>query len=222
VRAAGIAEHQYRVQLIKDKSVSKPWVLGLTGGIGSGKSAAADAFVELGIEAVDADHAARWVVEPGRPALEKIVDRFGDAILLADGQLNRATLREHIFAEPEQRQWLEQLLHPLIRAEIQQFLAAAQSPYAILVSPLLIESGQHKIVQRVLVVDVPSEVQMARALQRDQVSEAQLRAIMQAQLERDERLKYADDVLCNAADKATLQREVARLHDYYLTLKGGQ
>jgi len=202
--------------------VSKPWVLGLTGGIGSGKSAAADAFVELGIEAVDADHAARWVVEPGRPALEKIVDRFGDAILLADGQLNRATLREHIFAEPEQRQWLEQLLHPLIRAEIQQFLAAAQSPYAILVSPLLIESGQHKIVQRVLVVDVPSEVQMARALQRDQVSEAQLRAIMQAQLERDERLKYADDVLCNAADKATLQREVARLHDYYLTLKGGQ
>jgi dephospho-CoA kinase len=197
-------------------------VLGLTGGIGSGKSAAADAFVELGIEAVDADHAARWVVEPGRPALEKIVDRFGDAILLADGQLNRATLREHIFAEPEQRQWLEQLLHPLIRAEIQQFLAAAQSPYAILVSPLLIESGQHKIVQRVLVVDVPSEVQMARALQRDQVSEAQLRAIMQAQLERDERLKYADDVLCNAADKATLQREVARLHDYYLTLKGGQ
>ncbi|MCK9535060.1 MAG: dephospho-CoA kinase [Pseudomonas sp.] len=202
--------------------MSKPWVLGLTGGIGSGKSAAADAFVELGIEAVDADHAARWVVEPGRPALEKIVDRFGDAILLADGQLNRATLREHIFAEPEQRQWLEQLLHPLIRAEIQQFLAAAQSPYAILVSPLLIESGQHKIVQRVLVVDVPSEVQMARALQRDQVSEAQLRAIMQAQLERDERLKYADDVLCNAADKATLQREVARLHDYYLTLKGGQ
>ena len=202
--------------------MSKPWVLGLTGGIGSGKSAAADAFVELGIEAVDADHAARWVVEPGRPALEKIVDRFGDAILLADGQLNRATLREHIFAEPEQRQWLEQLLHPLIRAAIQQFLAAAQSPYAILVSPLLIESGQHKIVQRVLVVDVPSEVQMARALQRDQVSEAQLRAIMQAQLERDERLKYADDVLCNAADKATLQREVARLHDYYLTLKGGQ
>ena len=202
--------------------MSKPWVLGLTGGIGSGNSAAADAVVELGFEAVDADHAARGVVEPGRPALEKIVDRFGDAILLADGQLNRATLREHIFAEPEQRQWLEQLLHPLIRAEIQQFLAAAQSPYAILVSPLLIESGQHKIVQRVLVVDVPSEVQMARALQRDQVSEAQLRAIMQAQLERDERLKYADDVLCNAADKATLQREVARLHDYYLTLKGGQ
>ena len=202
--------------------MSKPWVLGLTGGIGSGKSAAADAFVALGIEAIDADHAARWVVEPGRPALEHIVDRFGDDVLQADGQLNRAALREHIFAEPEQRQWLEGLLHPLIRAEIKQFLAAAQSPYTILVSPLLIESGQHQIVQRVLVVDVPAEVQLTRALQRDQVSEAQLRAIMQVQLKRDERLQYADDVLCNVADKAALQQEVARLHDYYLTLKGGQ
>lgn len=202
--------------------MSKSWVLGLTGGIGSGKSAAADAFVALGIEAIDADHAARWVVEPGRPALEHIVDRFGDDVLQADGQLNRAALREHIFAEPEQRQWLEGLLHPLIRAEIKQFLAAAQSPYTILVSPLLIESGQHQIVQRVLVVDVPAEVQLTRALQRDQVSEAQLRAIMQVQLKRDERLQYADDVLCNVADKAALQQEVARLHDYYLTLKGGQ
>ena len=202
--------------------MSKPWVLGLTGGIGSGKSAAADAFVELGIEAIDADHAARWVVEPGRPALEHIVERFGADVLQADGQLNRAVLREHIFAEPEQRQWLERLLHPLIRAEIDQFLAAAQSPYAILVSPLLVESGQHEVVQRVLVVDVPTEVQLERALQRDQVSEEQLRAIMQVQLKRDERLQYADDVLCNAADKAALQKEVARLHDYYLTLKGGQ
>ena len=202
--------------------LNKPWVLGLTGGIGSGKSAAAEAFAELGVETIDADHAARWVVEPGRPALTKIVDRFGDAVLLADGQLNRAVLRERIFTEPEQRQWLEALLHPLIRDEISQFLNAAQSPYAILVSPLLIESGQYKVVQRVLVVDVPSELQIARAVQRDQVSEEQLRAIMQAQLQRDERLKFADDVLCNAADKTALQREVQRLHDYYLTLKGGQ
>lgn len=202
--------------------MNKPWVLGLTGGIGSGKSAAAEAFAALGIATIDADHAARWVVEPGRPALAKIVDRFGHDILLDDGQLNRAALRERIFSEPEQRQWLEALLHPLIREEIQQFLAAAQSPYAILVSPLLIESGQYQMVQRVLVVDVPSELQMARALQRDQVSEAQLRSIMQAQLARDERLKHADDVLCNAGDKAALEREVQRLHDYYLTLKGGQ
>ena len=120
-------------------------MLGLTGGIGSGKSAAAEAFAQLGIETIDADHAARWVVEPGRPALAQIVDRFGRAMLLDDGQLNRAALREHIFAEPEQRQWLETLLHPLIRAEIVQFLNAAQSPYTILVSPLLIESGQYKM-----------------------------------------------------------------------------
>jgi len=202
--------------------VGKPWVLGLTGGIGSGKSAAADAFAELGVATVDADHAARWVVEPGRPALSKIVDRFGKGILLEDGQLNRAALRERVFAEPEQRQWLEELLHPLIRDEIQQFLAAAQSPYTILVSPLLIESGQYKTVERVLVVDVPTELQLARALQRDQVPEAQLRAIMQLQLERDERLKYADDVLCNAGDKAALYEKVGRLHEYYLSLKGGQ
>ena len=202
--------------------MGKPWVLGLTGGIGSGKSAAADAFAELGVATVDADHAARWVVEPGRPALSKIVDRFGKGILLEDGQLNRAALREHVFAEPEQRQWLEELLHPLIRDEIQQFLAAAQSPYTILVSPLLIESGQYKTVERVLVVDVPTELQLARALQRDQVPEAQLRAIMQLQLERDERLKYADDVLCNTGDKAALYEKVGRLHEYYLSLKGGQ
>lgn len=202
--------------------MNKPWILGLTGGIGSGKSAAADAFAALGIETIDADDVARWVVEPNRPALAKIVERFGAAVLLADGSLNRAVLREHIFAAPEQRQWLEGLLHPLIRAEITRFLAAAQSPYAILVSPLLIESGQYKIVQRILVVDIPSELQMARALQRDQVSETQLRAIMQAQLDRDERLTYADDVLCNRGDKATLQAEVLRLHNYYLTLKGGQ
>ncbi|HZJ94408.1 MAG TPA: dephospho-CoA kinase [Thiopseudomonas sp.] len=202
--------------------MSKPWVLGLTGGIGSGKSAAADAFAQLGIEVIDADHAARWVVEPGRSALVKIVDRYGDAILLDDGQLNRAALRERIFADPEQRQWLEGLLHPLIRAEIKQFLDSAQSPYAILVSPLLIESGQYKNVQRVLVVDVPPELQLARAMQRDQVSEEQLQAIMQAQLKRDERLKHADDVLSNAADKVALQREVLRLHNFYLTLRGGQ
>lgn len=197
-------------------------MLGLTGGIGSGKSAAADAFAQLGIEVIDADHAARWVVEPGRSALVKIVDRYGDAILLDDGQLNRAALRERIFADPEQRQWLEGLLHPLIRAEIKQFLDSAQSPYAILVSPLLIESGQYKNVQRVLVVDVPPELQLARAMQRDQVSEEQLQAIMQAQLKRDERLKHADDVLSNAADKVALQREVLRLHNFYLTLRGGQ
>ncbi len=132
--------------------MTQPWILGLTGGIGSGKSAAAEHFISLGVHLVDADHAARWVVEPGRPALAKIVERFGDGILLPDGQLDRAALRERIFQAPEERRWLEQLLHPLIGAEIVQYLARAESPYAILVSPLLVESGQRQMTQRVLVV----------------------------------------------------------------------
>ena len=127
--------------------MTQPWILGLTGGIGSGKSAAAEHFISLGVHLVDADHAARWVVEPGRPALAKIVERFGDGILLPDGQLDRAALRERIFQAPEERRWLEQLLHPLIGAEIVQYLARAESPYAILVSPLLVESGQRQMTQ---------------------------------------------------------------------------
>ena len=124
-------------------SSSRPWILGLTGGIGSGKSAAAEHFAALGVHVVDADHAARWVVEPGRPALAKIAEHFGDAVLQADGQLDRSALRSLIFSDPELRRWLEALLHPLIREEIALNLAQAKSPYAILVSPLLIESGQY-------------------------------------------------------------------------------
>ena len=116
---------------------SKPWILGLTGGIGSGKSAAAEHFAALGIHVVDADHAARWVVELGRPALASIAEHFGAQVLQADGQLNRGALRHLIFTDPEQRRWLEALLHPLIREEIANNLAQAKSPYAILVSPLL-------------------------------------------------------------------------------------
>lgn len=134
-----------------------PWILGLTGGIGSGKSAAAERFVELGVHLVDADQAARWVVEPGRPALASIVERFGPDVLQADGQLDRAALRRLIFADPAQRKWLEQLLHPLIGQEIFSYLAKAQSPYAVYVSPLLIESGQYQKTQRVLVIDAPQE-----------------------------------------------------------------
>ncbi len=120
----------------------KPWILGLTGGIGSGKSAAAQRFVDLGVHLVDADQAARWVVEPGRPALASIVERFGPSVLLDDGQLDRAALRQVIFASPMHRQWLEALLHPLIGQEIFGYLAKAESPYAVYVSPLLIESGR--------------------------------------------------------------------------------
>ena len=201
---------------------SKPWILGLTGGIGSGKSAAAEHFAKLGIHVVDADHAARWVVEPGRPALSQIAEHFGADVLQADGQLNRSALRSLIFADPEQRRWLEALLHPLIREEIASNLERAQSPYAILVSPLLIESGQHATTQRVLVIDAPQALQIERTLLRDSTSEQQVQAILKVQASREERLRHADDVLVNDKDLMALKTEVERLHHFSLTLRGGQ
>lgn len=200
----------------------KPWILGLTGGIGSGKSAVAQCFIEHGVHLVDADHAARWVVEPGRPALAKIVEHFGEQVLQADGQLNRGALRQRVFADPAERRWLEALLHPLIGAEISQYLARAESPYAILVSPLLIESGQQRMTQRVLVVDAPEQLQIQRTISRDQTSSEQAWAILKAQASREERLRHAHDVLNNDRDLGWLQSEVDRLHAFYLTLKGGQ
>ncbi len=200
----------------------KPWILGLTGGIGSGKSAVAQHFIDLGVHLVDADHAARWVVEPGRPALNKIVEHFGGDVLQTDGQLDRSALRARIFADSDERRWLEALLHPLIGQEIMDYLARAESPYAILVSPLLIESGQHRLTQRVLLVDAPEQLQIQRTMARDQSSEEQVQAILMAQASRNERLQHAHDVLVNDRDLHWLQAEVERLHNFYLTLRGGQ
>lgn len=199
-----------------------PWILGLTGGIGSGKSAVAQHFIDLGVHLVDADHAARWVVEPGKPALSKIVEHFGDGVLQTDGQLNRSALRARIFADAADRRWLESLLHPLISQAIMQYLARAESPYAILVSPLLVESGQHKLTQRILVVDAPEQLQMQRTMARDQSSSEQVQAILKAQASREERLRHAHDVLLNDRDLHWLRAEVERLHTLYLTLRGGQ
>lgn len=198
----------------------KPWILGLTGGIGSGKSAAAERFAELGVHVVDADQVARSVVEPGSAALAQIVDRFGVPILASSGELNRAALRERIFTSVEDRRWLERLLHPLIRQEIWASLSRAESPYAVLVSPLLVESRQHEQVDRVLVVDVPEDLQLQRVLARDQVSEDQVRAILAAQARREDRLRHANDVLVNDRDLSWLRQEVDRLHDRYLQLRG--
>jgi dephospho-CoA kinase len=203
-------------------SASNSWILGLTGGIGSGKSAAAQCFIDLGVHLVDADNAARWVVESGRPALAQIAEHFGAGVLQADGTLNRSALRELIFKDPQQRVWLEGLLHPLIREEIRQYLARAESAYAILVSPLLLETSQHQMVQRVLVIDVPESVQIERTVMRDKTNEEQVRAILKAQASRDERLRRADDVILNDRDPAWLKSEVERLHHFYLTLRGGQ
>lgn len=198
-------------------------IIGLTGGIGSGKSAAAARFEQAhGIHVVDADIKSRVVVEPGRPALQKIVDRFGDAVLQEDGSLNRAALRERVFQVPDERRWLEQLLHPLIREEIVTDLASARSPYALLVSPLLVESGQYQMTRRVLVVDVPEALQIARTTARDNVPEEQVRGILKAQAQREERLRHAHDVIANDRDLAALHAQVDALHQQYLALARGE
>lgn len=194
------------------------WILGITGGIGSGKSVVCQLFVKLGIEAIDADQVARWIVAKGKPALEKIINHFGKEVLSADGSLNRAALRRIIFNSAKQRFWLEQLLHPLIRNEICNFLANAASPYAILVSPLLLETNQHQLTNRILVIDVPEPVQIARSMQRDNVAEQQIKAIMQAQLSRKERLAKADDIIVNDQSIEYLQQQVTSLHQHYLQL----
>lgn len=192
------------------------FVLGVTGGIGSGKTAATDIFEQLGIEVVDADIAARVVVEKGRPALQKIEERFGPTILLDDGSLNRAALRKIIFEAPEERKWLESLTHPLIRDEIVNGLRSAKSPYVILSSPLLIESGQYHLVNHVLVIDVPEEVQVERTCSRDDNPEEQVRSIIAAQISRQDRLKHANDTILNNQDLDYLTTEVSKLHEIYL------
>lgn len=199
---------------------STPWVLGLTGGIGSGKSAAAERFATHGIHVVDADQAARWVVEPGRPALAQLAEHFGPQILQVDGRLDRGALRQLIFEDAAQRRWVEALLHPLVAEEISANLAKATSPYAVFVSPLMVESGQHKRTQRLLVIDAPVELQRARTLKRDTTTPAQVEAILKAQASREQRLALADDVLVNDRDLAWLHSEVDRLHTFYLTLPG--
>src|SRR5690554_6427896 len=152
--------------------------VGLTGGIGSGKSEVGRRFQELGVTVVDADEVAREVVEPGQPALAQVVGHFGPGILSSDHTLNRRKLREIVFAQPGEREWLEALLHPLINAEIQNQLAQATSPYALLMSPLLLETGQDEWMDRVLVVDAPEAEQLARVSRRDGVDGGQSEAMM--------------------------------------------
>ncbi len=193
-------------------------IIGITGGIGSGKTAVTDEFFRLGITVVDADIAARTIVQKGKPALKKIEQHFGADILLEDGQLNRAALREIIFAQPQERTWLEALTHPLIREEIIQGLQQATSPYVILASPLLIESGQYKLVNRVLVVNVPVNLQLERTVNRDGNTIKQVQAIIDVQLPSHERLKHAQDVVDNHKDLNFLHKQVNQLHEQYLHL----
>ena len=192
--------------------------IGLTGGIGSGKSTVAQLFKQHNIHVIDADQAARQVVKPHSSTLKKITKHFGDEILEANGSLNRPLLRERIFQHPEERLWLENLLHPLIEQVIQQQLASAQGPYVILMSPLLLESGQAKWTQRIVVIDIPEALQIQRTQERDQVTPTQIQAIMNSQWSREQRRAKANYVIENTGSIAALEEQVAYLNKIFLAL----
>jgi len=194
------------------------FIVGLTGGIGSGKSTVAQHFADLGITVVDADVAARQVVAPGQPALQQIIDHFGSQVRAADQSLDRSALRQIIFQDPAQKAWLNQLLHPLIRQQMFAQLQAARSVYAILMAPLLLENQLDQYVDQVLVVDVSEAVQLARTMARDQNDASLVQAIMAAQCSRSERLQRANQVIDNQADPAQLSAQVAQLDQLYQRL----
>ncbi|MDG4549651.1 MAG: dephospho-CoA kinase [Candidatus Contendobacter sp.] len=193
-------------------------VVGLTGGIGSGKTAVSDRFAQWGAPVVDTDLLARELVEPGQRALADIAAAFGPNCLDRDGRLHRARLRERVFADPAGRRRLEAILHPRIRALARERIARLIAPYCLLVIPLLAETGMTDLVDRVLVVDAPEAERLRRVMARDGIDETQARRILAAQADRDRRLALADEIVENAGDLAALDRRVAALHRHYLAL----
>lgn len=187
----------------------------LTGGIGSGKTTVSDRFARLGVTVVDSDIAARAIMEPGREAYRHVVERFGKAVLLADDAIDRARLRAIVFADAEQRRWLERLTHPLIGIELANGVANATPPYCILVVPLFDPRRRHPLAERILVVDAPELAQIRRTMQRDANSESQVRAIMATQADRSDRLAAADDVIQNDGTLESLDAQVAALDQKY-------
>jgi dephospho-CoA kinase len=190
--------------------------VGLTGGIASGKSTVADMFAGLGAGVVDTDTVAREVVSPGEPGLEAVVAEFGAEILQPNGELDRRALRNIVFSEPERRELLESILHPLIRARTLQLVEELDTPYAIIVVPLLLETGFDELVERVLVVDCPEAQQLKRLCRRDNVGETEAQAMLAAQIDRQARLARADDVVDNSGDLQATRTQVAALHERYL------
>jgi len=193
------------------------YVVGLTGGIASGKTTVADLIAAKGINLVDADIVAREVVAIGSEGLKQISAHFGEQILQADGSLNRVLLREKIFSNDANKQWLNNLLHPMIRAELLTQLAASNSPYTLLVVPLLVENKLTSLCNHVLVVDVAEQVQIQRTMTRDNVSEQQATAILQSQATREQRLAAADSVIVNN-DRQQLAHDTTMLHQKFLEL----
>ncbi len=200
------------------ESLSKPWILGLTGGIGSGKTTVSGFFAQLGIHIVDADEWSRQALAPGSPLVKQVLERFGSACLMPDQTqvLNRAWLRDQVFRSEQDKQWLESLVHPWVNQAIDKDLNQAQGPYVILSSPLLFETGQNKRCQRVLVMDLPEKLQIERSCLRDGVSQESIQQVMRHQWTRAQRLSLADDILDTSQDLIRVEKAVKQLHQAYI------
>jgi len=193
-------------------------IIGLTGGIGSGKSTVAQFFKEEGVNVVDADQKSRAVVEPGSPALFEISQHFGDDLIQADGALDRAKLRTIVFNSEQKRHWLEALLHPLFKQAIIEDLNSSTSDYAILESPLLFETDQHTMTQKNILIDVPIEVQLEGTCKRDNIEREQVEKIIAAQMSRDEKRSKADYIVDNTNTLDVVKRHILELHQRFKAL----
>jgi dephospho-CoA kinase len=192
--------------------------VGVTGGIGSGKSTVASLFAEQGVPIIDTDAMARALVEPGLPAYNTIVETFGQSVLSAAKKIDREKLRDIVFKKEDERRKLESILHPRIRDEVRKQLSGIDKPYCLVVVPLLIESGFTDLVDQILVVDADEKIQIERTKARSNMSEPEIRAILATQISRDERLRKADDVIVNNSDIKQLRQKVIHLHEQYLKL----
>lgn len=192
--------------------------IGLTGGIGSGKSVVSHYFEKLNVSVIDTDLIAHELVEPVQPALQQITAVFGQRILDRAGELDRNKLRQQVFGDPQKRRQLESILHPLIKTQVHRRVAGLKSPYCVIVVPLLIESAWQDLVDRILVIDTAEDLQINRVSQRDGLSETQIRQIIQSQVDRPIRLAAADDIIVNDEDIANLELDVGKLHEKYLQL----
>lgn len=193
------------------------WVLGLTGGIGSGKSVASLFFADQGIDVIDTDVCAREVVQVGEPALLSIAERFGAKILNADGTLNRQTLRSIVFSNANERIWLEQLLHPKIQNKLITYLEQSQTIYTVLVSALLLETGQRQLCNRILLIDAPEEIQISRTKLRDNCDEKSVKSIIASQWARADKLTFANDVIENSGSPEEFIEKLNNMHRFYVT-----